>query len=298
MNNKLHDITDDERKEIHKCLLHMLKDIISVCEKHHITYMLGGGSALGAVRHKGFIPWDDDLDINMPRHDYEKFIAVMHEELGEFYDFSYPQSNNVDYSFLKIYKKDTIFKEVFNDMSCNGIWIDIFPIEYAPNNKLVRQVKGVIADVILHGVAASLLIAQKNNSETKKVYSKNVRSKCRYYWARIIGTFMFFISYKKVVNFFDSFVKCENKSDVMTVPTGRAHYLGECLPADVIFPVRKMMFCGIETNVYHGVDKYLTKLYGDYMQIPPENKRERHYILEFYVDENIKWKTNGDEILI
>lgn len=137
--------------------MEILMDVAKVCEKYNIKWFADYGSLLGAARHGGFIPWDDDLDINMPRHDYEKFIAVMHEELGEFY----PQSNNVDYSFLKIYKKDTIFKEVFNDMSCDGIWIDIFPIEYAPNNKLVRQVKGVIADVILHGVAASLLIAKK-----------------------------------------------------------------------------------------------------------------------------------------
>lgn len=152
----LHIISDDERFELQKCLLHMLKDIDMVCCKHNITYMLGGGTALGAVRHKGFIPWDDDLDINMPRQDYENFIKIMNEELGEYYEFSYPNSKNVEYPFLKIHKKDTKFIELFDNGFFDGVWIDVFPIDYAHENNLIRYMKGVAADFILYVIGISL----------------------------------------------------------------------------------------------------------------------------------------------
>lgn len=290
MANQIHCITDMERREIHKCLLHMLKDIDYVCRKHNITYMLCGGTALGAVRHQGFIPWDDDLDISMPRAEYEKFISIMHNELGKYYDFSYPHSNNIDYPFLKIYKKGTKFAELFDDMSYEGLWVDVFPMEYAPDNVLIRYVKGKAADFLFHCVAASLMIAQKNNNETKNMYTQNWRRKLRYYIAIIIGYMLCFLSYKKIINIFDNFVRSERKTSMMTIPTGRAYYFGECLSTSVIFPVRSMKFCDMEINVYNDVHSYLSRLYGDYMQIPPEDKRERHYISDFLIEDDIEWK--------
>ncbi len=290
MNRTVRCITTEEQKSIQECLLKMLKDVIFVCEKYNIAYMLGGGSALGAVRHSGFIPWDDDLDITMPRDDYERFIEVMYDELGDYYDFSYPNSKRVDYPYMKIYKKDTKFVELLDDMSYEGIWIDVFPIDYAPNNKWARKIKGCISDVLFHGIAASLMIYQKKSKETKHLFKKSLQKKIRYYFAIFIGNVLFFLSYKDAVSIFDSFVHSKTKTRVMTVPTGRAHYLGECLPANYIFPTRKLKFCDIEVNVYKNVEAYLSQLYGDYMEIPPLQKREKHYISEFYISKNIQFK--------
>ena len=75
-----------------QCLLEMYSDILRVCEKYNIRVMLGGGSALGAVRHGGFIPWDDDLDLIMPREDYNKFISVFDKELSDLYEITSPNS--------------------------------------------------------------------------------------------------------------------------------------------------------------------------------------------------------------
>ena len=109
----------------------------------------------------------------------------------------------------------------------------------------------------------------------------------------MIGTFFGGLSYRTVFNFFDRFVRSGKKTDVMTVPTGRKHYLGECLPVDVIYPVEKLKFCDMEAPVYYDVKAYLTALYGDYMQIPPVEKREKHMVAEFSIDkEKIRWKTN------
>ena len=293
MLRKIHSITEEERAEVQQCLLHMLKDIDSVCKKHNITYMLGGGTALGAVRHQGFIPWDDDLDLNMPRKDYEKFLKVMQEELGEYYDFSYPNSAHVDYPFLKIFKKDTKFVELFDNMEYNAMWVDVFPIEYAPDNMILRQLKGRIADVLFHGIGANLLIRQNNNAATKNMYKGSWSRRLRYHFAMLAGTLFSLMSYKDVFNMFDNFVRSDKVTQIMTVPTGRKYYLGECLPVDVIYPVQKIKFCDMEAPIYHDVKAYLTALYGDYMQIPPVEKREKHMVAEFSIDrENIRWKTN------
>lgn len=293
MTMRIHCINDEERMEIQACLLHMLKDIDYVCTKHNITYMLGGGTALGAVRHKGFIPWDDDLDINMPRADYEKFLKIMQEELGDYYDFSYPNSAHVDYPFLKIFKRNTRFVELFDNMEYNAVWIDVFPIDYAPDNMLMRHLKGLGANVLFQGIGASLLIKQNNNHDTKEMYSSSLHRKLRYWFALFIGRVFFFVSYKKVFNLFDVFVQSSVATDIMTVPTGRKHYLGECLPVDIIYPVKKIKFCDMDAPVYHDVKAYLTMLYGNYMQIPPVEKREKHMVAEFSIDrENIRWKTN------
>lgn len=293
MTCKIHNITAEERAEVQACLLHMLKDIDYVCKKHNITYMLCGGTALGAVRHQGFIPWDDDLDLTMPRADYKKFIEVMHDEMVDFYDFSYPNSAHVDYPFLKIFKKNTRFVELLDNMEYNSLWVDVFPLDYAPQNIFMRKIKGIISDFIFHVIGASLLLENNSNSATKNIYAGNWKQKLRYGLAMLIGKVLFFMNYKQIFNIFDRYVSSDKASDYMTIPTGRKYYLGECLNKEVIYPVKKILFCDVVAPIHNNVDLYLTAIYGDYMQIPPVDKREKHLVSEFAIDKlNIKWLVN------
>ncbi|WP_303815737.1 LicD family protein [Acidaminococcus timonensis] len=89
---KIRELSSEELDQIHHCLLSILKDFIFVCDKYNLHYTLGGGSVLGSVRHQGFIPWDDDLDINMPRADYEKFKKIFSKELVNEYELRVPNS--------------------------------------------------------------------------------------------------------------------------------------------------------------------------------------------------------------
>ncbi len=287
-------LSENNIEQLHLCLLNMLKDIDIVCKKHKINYMLGGGSALGAVRHKGFIPWDDDLDLNMPRKDYEKFIDVMEKELGAYYDFSYPNSKNVEVPFLKVYKKNTILREVNQKKIYDAVWIDIFPMEYAPNNLIARYIKGLLAD-ILHFIMISVYIFSNKNLGIKKHYISSKKKLFRYYLALMIGYLLPFCSITSLINIFDKFVTQKKESYFYTVPTGRNRYLGECFTQDKIFPLRLIKFGSLTLNVYGCVENYLSRLYGDYMVIPPEHKREHHYVEKFYIDENIKWLHNEEE---
>ena len=128
----LRELTDDESKALKKTLLAMYVDIARLCEAHHLTVMLCGGSCLGAIRHKGFIPWDDDLDIGMPREDYEKFIEYTKKNPSNLFSLQ-DESNEKNWflTFCKVRKNDTLFIESMSDglYSNNGLFIDIFPLE-------------------------------------------------------------------------------------------------------------------------------------------------------------------------
>ena len=129
-------------RDVQLVLLEMLKDIDALCKKHNIRYWLTGGSALGAVRHKGFIPWDDDADIGMLREDYEKFQRVVHE-LGDAYItqcFETHSEYNVLFPPMKVRKKGTYCVE-YNALLKNkcrdsdGLFIDIFVLDHVSENK-------------------------------------------------------------------------------------------------------------------------------------------------------------------
>jgi lipopolysaccharide cholinephosphotransferase len=149
--NLCYELTDAERKELQRCMLSIYKDVAAVCEKHHLCLMLFAGSALGAVRHQGFIPWDDDLDALMPRSDYTKLMEHFDNELGEKYIFA-TQGVNSDTMgpWMKIYKKNTLVLTGFEDPNCkiSNIGIDIMPIDNAPNNFFIRLIEGLYLDAI------------------------------------------------------------------------------------------------------------------------------------------------------
>lgn len=286
--SEIYQVSKEERKKLHECLIRMYCDIKFVCDKYNLSIVLGGGSALGAIRHKGFIPWDDDLDLNMPRKDYDKFLSVMKSELGNEYDFSAPCIECVDSPFLKIYKKDTVNYEVFGNNQYRGIWIDIFPMDTAPQYKIFQKTKGFIVDTF-YFLNVSLFISQKDNQLVKQAYKMSNRA-WRYYMAKAIGFFCP-INYKNFYSMFDRFVSNSNHGKYLTVATGRNKYAGECMMASDLFPLREADFEGIKVNVYRNVEKYLENLYGDYMQIPPVEKRERHYTSKFFISDNIRWHT-------
>lgn len=278
-------LTDEERFNLKQCLIEIYQDIAFVCEKYNLTFMLGGGSALGAVRHKGFIPWDDDLDLMMPRKDYKKFIDVFPKEMGDKYIISYPNGNcNSMTLFLKVIKKNTLLKYWDDtDDYISGIYIDVFPMEGTPNNIVLRYLKGCLAFAI-RKVTTSVKIYNRKNDCLKRKMSANMLSYLYYKLSIVIGAIFSFVGEKRLDYYFDRFVSSDKDTLYITIPTGRKSYFCELLPYSVFFPVSKGIFEGIEVYLPNNVDVYLTNLYGDYMKVPPVEKRERHYFTDFSFD--------------
>ena len=284
--NILRLLTAEECVLLKQTLLQMHNDIITLCDNYNITIMLGGGSCLGAIRHKGYIPWDDDLDLMMPREEYEKLISLYEKGLvSEKYLFEYPQKGkDVKNTSLKIYLKGTICKEIFDDNEKfpSNVFIDVFPMDYAPNTVFIRKIKAFVSDVMQAICTCTLYYQHK--SENMELFSKQDSEAWKRYRLRLsIGRLFSFASHKKWVYWFDRFNAKSPKSKFMTVPTGRNHYLKETLPVDAFLPVKEVLFEGMTAYVPRGYDTYLSHLYGDYMKLPPVEKRERHFIVDFKI---------------
>ncbi len=276
-------LTDEELDRLKKVLLRCYTDVAEVCKKYDIQVMLGGGSCLGAIRHKGFIPWDDDFDINMPRKDYERFKKIFDKELGDKYILDAPNySKSTSNRFPKVLVKGTRLIELgmTENEEFGMIKIDIFTAESIPNNPIIRMIKGYYCNLIM-AIAGSVQYIEwykrdKNNPLFKTTEMIKFGSK-----RRILGGLFSFKNSQFWFDKVDKIVQYNKESSYVGFPTGRNHYFGEIHNKDDIFPLSKAIFEGKEVYVAHDVDKYLKKLYGsDYMILPPEEKREAHMIMD------------------
>ena len=132
--------------------LKMLEEIDRICKKHDIKYSLFAGSALGAIRHKGFIPWDDDLDIVMMRPEYERFLAAAQKELNESYYLQKEFSENWPLQFSKLRKNNTAFIERYipkMDGIHMGVYVDIFPCDNLSDNDLTAKLQFYFSKIVI-----------------------------------------------------------------------------------------------------------------------------------------------------
>ena len=285
----LHKLSDVEANAIKKCALEIYDRLDEICKENQLCLMLIGGSCLGAVRHQGFIPWDDDLDVTMPRPDYEKLITLLKEgAMGNDFEFACPASEkDSPILWLKIYKKDTklIETEGIYPNTPLGCFVDVFPIDGVPTNDRYRRIKGYIANGIR--LIANMVVDSKIavTPFMKKVYALNAPLKRMMFVRRFLGRLFSVVNHKTWTRWYDKFVKNTNMDSFVGIPTGRGLYYGESHPASVFFPPRDGLFEGRIVRLPADTDAYLTRLYHNYMQIPPEEKRESHFIVKLELPE-------------
>ncbi len=283
----IHYISGDELKQLQNCFLDIIKDIDEVCKKNNIDYMAAGGTCLGAVRHKGFIPWDDDVDIIMPRKDLKKFLEIFDYELGNKYEITSPNSKYPLESLITaVYKRNTLkcsFQAMGTDLP-KGIHIDIFPIETVPKNFIIRKIKGTVATALQY-ISVSTLFKHLTNEDKKDFFYQTSEAKINYRIRIIVATLFSFFSAEKWARIYDNFVSCKEDTGIWTVPTDIKHYFGHIMPKEVYFPIKRVKFEDIEINIPNDYDQYLKNQYGStYMELPPEEKREKHWSIGFSLD--------------
>lgn len=283
--NCLMEVDQDMRNHLQDVLVEMMQDIHNVCIKRKIGYALVGGSCLGAVRHQGFIPWDDDIDISMLREDWEKFRSCFDEELGEKYVMEAPQYGNKDCktTWAKVYKKKTVLQEIMDVDTPyeQGIFIDIFFYENVSNNKIIRKIDACLSD-FLKGVATSMVFYKYPNELMKQYYGATPQTKRYYNMRRLLGFLFSWISHKRFCDCYDKFVsRHKTPSEYITAPTGRKNYMGEILQRKWWIPQKQVKFENTEFLVPADSHNYLLTLFGkNYMQLPPVEKREKHFIVK------------------
>jgi lipopolysaccharide cholinephosphotransferase len=283
LSRKKHQLTDEELALVKKVTFEILCDVVAVCESENIPYMLGGGTALGAVRHGGFIPWDDDIDINVSRKYIDRLLDAVEETYGSKYYIEAPlRTKGYLSSFIQIHKNGTVFKEylVQDDDKC-GIKIDIFPIENTYRNPLRRKMHGIRCEAGLFALSCYRMFAWRKEFLELTKGSKKARMTVRLKGA--IG--MFFAPahgfwYRRVQK---CLMGCKSEDGDVVIPSGRKHFFGEIYPREAYLKTEPIEFEGRNFLISKDYDNYLKGLYGDYHKLPPEDKREHHviYKLEF-----------------
>ena len=280
--SSLRELSEEESSELKRVYLNAFKDIVNVCNHHNIDVMMIGGSALGAIRHQGFIPWDDDLDVAMSRNDFEKFKNIFERELGDKYILSSPNyKNNAKNRFPMVLIKNTKLLEIGDfDESLSNIKIDIFIIENVPDNILYRYIKGMWCTALMF--VASCEQTFENKSESFKTYMCSTEEGRKAYRNRnIIGRLFSFKNSQEWFDLLDRSFQYNKETSYTSIPSGRGHYFGEIIKRESFFPCSYGKFEGIKVKLPNNPDTYLTNLYGsEYMIIPPEKEHEKHLIID------------------
>jgi len=271
--------SDKELKCIQNTLLEMYKDILYICEKKQVTVFLGGGSALGAVRHGGFIPWDDDMDLMISRKDIRIFIDAFAKEFHEKYEISSPLGNTPYTDVVpRIYKKGTLLQNLFDKskLTPSGIFIDLTIMEYVPESRIWNIIHGSISNMLFFLINSKGMYLCRNK-KTYKFFAASLKSGLFYIFRLLVGMGMCFISYRKFCILYDRWTSLCSYSKLLSIPVGRKHYFGEMLSYDTFFPAKEIFFAGVKAYVPNDVHFYLKNLYGDnYNELPPVEKRESH----------------------
>ncbi len=277
------ELSKEQLEDLQHALFFMLRDFIEVFEKEGIFYTLSGGSVLGAIRHKGFIPWDDDIDINMPRKDFEKLKRVFEKELGDKYVLCAPEiGENYGMSHVQIKKKGTVYK-AFNElkMKNTGIFIDIFVLENTYDHPVKRKFHGYMCLAFGYALTCrktaydwdALEPYLVNNPELKKAYLKKAR------FGKLISFISLDFLSKRVMKLY-SLCRDEN-TEYVCIPSGRKHYFGEMYRRADMNESKEAQFEGMTVRIPKGTDEYMNILYGpNFMEIPPEADREIHSAVE------------------
>ena len=279
---ELHAMTDEERTRLQAHLKMMYKEIEKVCDRHHLRMCAGYGTVLGAIRHQGFIPWDDDMDLLMPREDYDKLIQLYADELPANFKIYSPNSKNGPITrFAKVVDTSTRFLGPgATDNESHGIFIDIFPLEGTSANKFGIWWKHRISCLLML-IASSVQEYEgaKFNDMYKRLMCSTPEGTKTYNMRHLIGRLFCFRSSYKWFDTIDVFTKSSRLNAGYSVPVGGAH-IKYFLPIDssVYFPAKKTKFDEIDIYIPNQAERHCELEYGNWRKIPPVEDRWQHFI--------------------
>ncbi len=269
-------IDNETLRKIQMVQLELLKEVDRICKKCGIHYNIIAGTLLGAVRHKGFIPWDDDADVAFLRSEYEKFRKAVKTELDteKFCFQDHRSTKGYRWGYGKLRRKNTLFLREFQEHMpyMQGIFIDIFPLDSVPDNYFLRSIKNFECFCV-----------------RKILWAKVGKNADKRFAMRIWFSLLDKIPEKKVLAYYNNMVRRAYRAERMNKPrmvrilmfptpnTEYGYYRNwyEC-SAEFVF--ESVSFSGIRDY-----DSYLTFKFGSYMELPPEEKRKIHPVSNLIV---------------
>lgn len=262
----------EKRRAVWNIEIELLKCFINACEENGLKYFLIGGTAIGAVRHKGFIPWDDDFDIGMLRDDFEKFLEVADQYFGGNSVVQYGVQKDCVATFMRIrdVNSTAIIRNQKNMKINHGVFIEIYPFDKVPVNRLIRKIQWKIS-------ASFIDVLQKRYKE--KHLGPIAKIINRFYVNK--STPEVFHAWNKVCTFFNKYHM--NKVDTVSIPIYSASEVDFYDEKDVI-QTKMTEFEDFEVRIPIGNDRCLRKTYGDYMKLPPVEERGMHHSRDIFYD--------------
>jgi lipopolysaccharide cholinephosphotransferase len=257
---------------IRKVQLHQIKmmsELQQLFTNEKLVYFAIGGTALGAVRHKGFIPWDDDIDIAMPRQDYERFITLQHKLPSHLFIQNFHTDKEYWLHFAKVRDKSTLFIENSrkNQNINHGIFIDIFPWDNIMNSSDIKNEVKIMSHKFRR--------ISMSNYKRKNIFRK---LKTKYYqW--LYRDHDQDSLFKKIEETYTKY------NHIDTGVIGNASF-NDAIKISDLYPLNTAKFESLELPIPKNIDVYLNHKYGDYMKIPPENERNGHKPIKIQFNSN------------
>jgi lipopolysaccharide cholinephosphotransferase len=275
-------------EESKKTQVEILLYIDKICKEHNIHYSLAYGTLLGAVRHKGFIPWDDDIDIMLLRNDYDILLRLLSSDAD--YNLVYEKTNNNWYTYAKLCDKRTYLREDgYPEIETLGVFVDIFPMDFIPDNKIERFFYAKTLYLFDRLIYTSVSKNFFRSTSFIKTIIKTILFTPLALVSKSIGT-------KKLVNTTlrlmqkhnallhckDTLQKCNDKNMNYVGFLPNKYGYKEVFPVDWFENLDTLEFEGYSLSVISEYKSYLSLLYKNYMQPPPEDKRVSNHVFTSY----------------
>ena len=275
-----HELTEQELTQWKAIITDVLRAFHEICEKYGLTYYAIGGTAIGAVRHQGIIPWDDDIDVGMPRPDFERFMEICRTtDFGDYELVSDETHEAYNLPFPKFCNKHTTLIERADVPCVIGLYIDVFPLDSTSNDK--AEVEALVYRYKKLQNRHEAICTRSTFVEYIMLLTKP------HEWGRFC--------YKTLGFLFRQYMRRslrQMRAICLKYPYGSTHHLinyGGAYAMRELFDSRvldgkpvDMPFENIAIRMMPGYDEYLRGVYGDYMQLPPEEKRVPHHVKAFF----------------
>ncbi|MBD5164682.1 LicD family protein [Helicobacter sp.] len=281
------ELSKENLMKLQNHLIGMYRDIEEVCNRHGLEVCFAYGNVIGAMRHNGWIPWDDDLDLHMSRKDYDLFLSKYASELPPKYKVSSYLSEGGSYArFAKIIDTTTVYVPLTGEKNSeSGVFIDIFPIDNVKAQPRLNILRRYWAYFLMY-TGGSVQQAQKGSKGYKNLMFSTKAGRMNWRLRQFWGKLFSFASYRTWNKWVELFG--QNRKE-----TGYVHVMSDLsicyrmIPKENYFPFKEIELPQIgKIKIPNRYDEYLTLSYGDWRIVPEETDKWHHYVSEFRIDKN------------